>query len=55
MSAEEKEAQDPVCGMSFDKDEAAATMEYEGEVYYFCGESCKEEFAANPDQYAHTR
>ena len=55
MKEEEKEAQDPVCGMSIDKDEAAATYEYEGETYYFCGEGCREEFAADPDQYAHQR
>ncbi len=48
---QEKEAQDPVCGMTVDKDEAS-TFEYEGETYYFCCDSCREEFAADPDQYA---
>lgn len=42
---------DPVCGMRIKKREAAATLEHEGETYYFCSESCKEEFIKDPMKY----
>jgi adenylate cyclase len=42
---------DPVCGMRIDTDDAAATVEYEGETYYFCSEACREAFVAGPDSY----
>lgn len=42
---------DPVCGMKIKKKEAAATLEHEGETYYFCAEGCKEKFAENPEKY----
>jgi putative ABC transport system ATP-binding protein len=41
-------ALDPVCGMSVDRDSAPARTEYEGQVYYFCANGCREEFLANP-------
>ena len=43
--------QDPVCGMKVRKDNAVATAEYEGETYYFCATSCKEEFMKDPKEY----
>jgi Cu+-exporting ATPase len=46
---------DPVCGMRIDADEAAATVEHEGLVYYFCSEVCRDVFVADPDAYAGAR
>jgi YHS domain-containing protein len=43
---------DPVCGMRVEEAEAPATAEYEGQAYYFCSNDCKEEFLANPTDYA---
>lgn len=42
---------DPVCGMMIDEKTAAGTSEYQGRVYYFCAESCKEQFDQNPEKY----
>ena len=44
--------EDPVCGMRIDPDDAAATAEHEGKLYYFCSETCHEAFVANPATYA---
>jgi len=35
---------DPICGMEVVKDEAAATVERDGETYYFCGQGCADAF-----------
>lgn len=43
---------DPVCGMEIEEAQAPATTEFEGRVYYFCSESCRDEFEANPQLYA---
>lgn len=42
---------DPICGMTFDEEDAAATSEYEGETYYFCCEPCREQFEEDPEKY----
>ncbi len=44
-------AVDPVCGMKVEKDKAAASVEYEGDVYYFCGAMCQRKFEENPEKY----
>ena len=41
----------PVCGMSVDRDSAPACTEYEGQVYYFCANGCREEFLAYPAKF----
>lgn len=43
---------DPVCGMSIEDTDAPAKAEHAGTTYFFCSESCKEEFETNPDDYA---
>src|SRR3989344_8158363 len=43
MASEKQMAKDPVCGMEVDKGKAI-TGSKAGEKYYFCSESCKEEF-----------
>jgi Cu+-exporting ATPase len=45
-------ATDPVCGMDVDEAQPPATTEFEGRTYYFCSDSCREEFEANPERYA---
>jgi len=44
-------ALDPVCGMSVDRDSAPAQAEYEGQVYYFCANGCRDEFLAGPAKF----
>jgi Cu+-exporting ATPase len=48
---------DPVCGMRIDPDQAAATVSRDGETYFFCSNSCHDEFvagvAAEPTEHDH--
>ena len=45
-SADSEFAQDPICGMQVRKDDAPATAELGGVMYYFCMEGCKDAFLA---------
>jgi len=45
-------ATDPVCGMEVDEDEAEARSDYQGRTFYFCSQSCKEQFDAEPEAFA---
>ncbi|MEX0833901.1 MAG: heavy metal translocating P-type ATPase [Actinomycetota bacterium] len=49
---EERMVKDPVCGMEVDPATAFGSEEYEGTTYYFCSESCRDRFAANPASFA---
>ena len=40
---------DPVCGMRIDPDDAAATVEHEGQRHWFCSEACRNAFVAGPE------
>ena len=42
---------DPVCGMKILPEKAAGKQEYEGQTYYFCGQSCIDKFKANPTSF----
>lgn len=42
---------DPVCGMTVEEDQAAATLEHGGTTYFFCSVDCREEFEENPEDY----
>ena len=42
--------QDPVCGMSVDPAKAPV-FEHAGKSWYFCGNSCRDRFAADPAKY----
>jgi P-type Cu+ transporter len=42
---------DPVCGMKVDPAKAAATVEYEGASFYFCGQGCAAKFRSDPEKY----
>jgi YHS domain-containing protein len=44
-------ARDPVCGMEVDEQQAAATAEYQGTIYYFCAPGCKRAFEKEPEKY----
>lgn len=44
-------AKDPVCGMTIDDKEAAATSTYKGTTYYFCSGPCKEKFEKEPESF----
>ncbi len=42
---------DPVCGMEVTPEDAAGSFQYQGQPYYFCNESCLEQFKANPQEF----
>ncbi len=42
---------DPVCGMEFERANAAAATDHHGHVFYFCSAGCKLHFLADPDRY----
>jgi P-type Cu+ transporter len=45
---------DPVCGMSINRNEAAAsghTEMYNGQTLAFCSDKCRDKFKANPSKY----
>ena len=43
--------EDPVCGIEINMETALAKIEYEGQIYYFCSQDCKEAFVKNPEEY----
>ncbi len=43
-------ARDPVCGASV-PEQGAPSSEFEGKLYYFCSEDCKQEFDDDPEVY----
>lgn len=45
---------DPVCGMTIESENAAARTQFDGRTFFFCSESCKREFDADPARYAAT-
>ncbi len=44
---------DPVCGMEFDLEDAAAVEEHDGSTFHFCSWLCHDRFLAQPDRFAH--
>jgi Cu+-exporting ATPase len=45
------EVLDPVCGMTISPDDAVGHVEYKGQTYYFCNESCLEQFRDTPEAF----
>ena len=45
------EVLDPVCGMTISPADAVGTAVHRGETYYFCAESCLEQFKADPERF----
>lgn len=43
--------EDPVCGMSVDKEEVEYKTLYKGTVYYFCSKNCKKKFEKDAEHY----
>jgi Cu+-exporting ATPase len=39
--------------MNIDPDEAVASKEHDGKVFYFCGEGCHRAFLADPHRFGH--
>jgi YHS domain-containing protein len=46
---------DPVCKMQVTQDITAPHLVYQGRLYFFCSEHCKEQFLNNPAKYALTK
>lgn len=46
-----KVQKDPVCGMTVDASNAAASIEYEGTLYHFCCKGCAEKFKIDQQRY----
>lgn len=44
---------DPVCGMTVNPAKTSTKSEYKGTTYHFCSLECKQQFDAEPAQYAH--
>jgi putative ABC transport system ATP-binding protein len=42
---------DPVCGMTVERETAAATLDFEGVRYSFCANGCRDEFLADPARF----
>lgn len=42
---------DPVCKMTIEEKDAAATSSHRGKTYRFCSPHCKEKFDRNPESY----
>jgi P-type Cu+ transporter len=49
------EVLDPVCGMTISPDDAVGHVDYKGQTYYFCNESCVEQFSADPEAFLNPR
>jgi Cu+-exporting ATPase len=50
-----REVLDPVCGMTITPADAAGRIEHRGKRYYFCGQSCLDQFQADPERYVAPR
>lgn len=48
-------AVDPVCGRTLKRADAAAAVDHHGSVYFFCSESCKAQFVADPTLFLEPR
>jgi Cu+-exporting ATPase len=46
-----EEVLDPVCGMTISPADAVGTVVHRGETYYFCAESCLEQFKEDPERF----
>jgi P-type Cu+ transporter len=45
------EVLDPVCGMTISPDDAVGHVDHDGRTYYFCNQSCLDQFAADPGRF----
>ena len=42
---------DPVCGMEINLENAEERSEYEGEIFYFCSDLCRNRFDEDPGSF----
>jgi len=42
---------DHVCGMAVNPQHAVASVQYQGQTYYFCSPLCKTMFEREPEKY----
>jgi Cu+-exporting ATPase len=42
---------DPVCGMEINVELAEERSEYEGEIFYFCSDQCRNKFDEDPGRF----
>jgi xanthine dehydrogenase accessory factor len=47
----QKEAKDPICGMTVEPAKARYKSEHQGSVFYFCCAGCKQAFDQQPEKY----
>jgi putative ABC transport system ATP-binding protein len=45
-------ATDPVCGMTVEREKAAAMLDFDEVTYYFCSKGCRAEFEGEPKRFA---
>ena len=45
---------DPVCNMEVSEETTVATSQFEDQKFYFCSQSCKEQFEEDPELYLDT-
>ena len=45
------EVVDPVCGMTIAPEDAVGQVEHTGQTYYFCNDSCLDQFKADPERF----
>jgi Cu+-exporting ATPase len=45
------EVLDPVCGMTISPDDAVGHVDHKGHTYYFCSQSCLDQFKADPERF----
>src|SRR6185437_9558358 len=50
-TSESNEVLDPVCGMTIDPADAVGHVDYKGQTYYFCADSCLARFRKNPEEF----
>jgi xanthine dehydrogenase accessory factor len=48
-------ATDPVCGMTVAATDSTLRVDHDGRTVWFCGEHCRDTFAADPDRYVAAR
>ena len=49
------EVLDPVCGMTISPEDAVGHLDYKGQTYYFCSQSCLDQFRETPDAFLQPR
>jgi YHS domain-containing protein len=46
---------DPVCGMDVEPGKTKLVSVYQGRSYWFCAETCRRAFEANPNKYLESK